>query len=208
MNNFEKLLGFNLKAFEKRIYALCDYETLLKKNISLDEFIDICKKLNVTLIQYRDKISSLEQQKENLIFLKDSISVPIIINDKLELLQFAHGIHFGQEDLKILKNEKFKVKSEKLVFKFLRKKYPHKVFGLSTHNELEILKANELDIDMIGLGAYRATLTKDVKNILGDNISYLAKISKHPVCVIGGVKKDDNIKNCAFHVIGSALYES
>lgn len=208
MSNFEKLLGFNLEAFEKRIYALCDYETLLKKNISLDEFVKICLKYDVKLIQYRDKVSKIEKQKQNLLYLKTSINVPIIINDKLELLEYCHGVHFGQEDLFILKNEKFKVKDEKLVFKLLRKKYPNKLFGLSTHNEIEILKANELDIDMIGLGAYRNTSTKVVPNILGDKVSYLAKISKHPVCVIGGVKKDDIIKNASFNVIGSNLYES
>lgn len=201
-------MGFSLEAFEKRLYALCDYETLIKKNISLSEFIKLCYKYEVKLIQYRDKISSINEQKKNLFFLKKSINIPIIINDKLELLEDAHGIHFGQEDLFILKNEKLKMKSEKLVFKFLRKKYPNKLFGLSTHNEVEILRANELDIDMIGLGAYRETSTKLVENILGDKAAYLAKISKHPVCLIGGVKKDDNIKNITFNVIGSDLYES
>lgn len=57
----------------------------------------------------------------------------------------------------------------------------------------------------IGLGAYRSTSTKDVSNILGDNISYLAKISRHPVGAIGGVKIEDNIKHITYNVIGSSL---
>jgi len=59
---------------------------------------------------------------------------------------------------------------------------------------------------MIGLGAYKNTTTKDVSTILGDKISYLAKISKHPVCAIGGVQINDKIPNIRFNVIGSGFY--
>ena len=79
--------------------------------------------------------------------------------------------------------------------------------GLSTHNEKEILEANNLDLDMIGLGAYRITTTKDVNVMLGNKISYLAKISKHPVCAIGGVKIAESIANISFNVVGSNLYD-
>lgn len=94
-----------------------------------------------------------------------------------------------------------------MVFRSLRKRYPNKIFGLSTHNELEILRANELDLDYIGLGAYKNTSTKDVDNIIGDKISYLAKVSKHPVGAIGGVRVTDKLENITYNVVGSDLYE-
>lgn len=94
-----------------------------------------------------------------------------------------------------------------MVFKLLRKKYPNKIIGISTHNEVEILEANKLPLDYIGLGAYKATVTKDVEYILGDKISYLAKISKHPVGAIGGVKVTDELENITYNVVGSDLYE-
>ena len=81
----------------------------------------------------------------------------------------------------------------------------NKLLGLSTHNELEILEANNFELDMIGLGAYKATNTKDISNILGEKLQYLAKMSKHPVCAIGGVKVDDIIKNTKFNCVGSAI---
>ncbi len=59
---------------------------------------------------------------------------------------------------------------------------------------------------MIGLGAYKNTTTKDVSTILGDKISYLAKISRHPVCAIGGVQIDDIIDNIKFNVVGSGFF--
>ena len=61
LSNFEKALGFKLEAFNY-LYVLCDYETLLNKNISLDKFVQLCKKRDVKILQYRDKISSNEQQ--------------------------------------------------------------------------------------------------------------------------------------------------
>ena len=199
-SNLEKALSFKLEAFNF-LYVLCDYETLLKKNISLKFFVDLCKKKDVKIIQYRDKISSLQEQKTNLLYLKSQLNIPIIINDKIELIEFADGIHLGQEDLEKIHKDK------KIAVKLVRLKIKDKLLGLSTHNEIEILEANELEIDMIGLGAYKNTNTKDVSTILGSKISYLAKISKHPVCGIGGVKVEDIIENIRFNVVGSGFYE-
>ena len=200
LTNLEKALSFKLEAFNY-LYVLCDYETLLKRNISLDKFVQLCKKRDVKIIQYRDKVSSNEQQKQNLIFLKLQLNIPIIINDKIELIEFADGLHLGQEDLEAIHKDK------KLAIKLVRLKIKNKLLGLSTHSEIEILEANELALDMIGLGAYKNTNTKDVSTILGSKISYLAKISKHPVCAIGGVKVEDIIENIRFNVVGSGFYE-
>src|SRR5574344_1109494 len=175
-SNLEKALGFNLEAFNY-LYVLCDYETILKK-------------YDVKLLQYRDKISDLELQKQNLIFLKQNLNIPIIVNDKVELIDYADGLHVGQDDV-------FKIHKDKNL--------ANKLLGLSTHNELEILEANNFELDMIGLGAYKATNTKDISNILGEKLQYLAKMSKHPVCAIGGVKVDDIIKNTKFNCVGSAI---
>ncbi|QOG12817.1 thiamine phosphate synthase [Arcobacter sp. FWKO B] len=185
-----------------RLYALCDFETLVKNNISLSKFIEIVSLYNPHIIQYRDKINPQTVQIENITFLKKHTNIPIIINDNLELTTICDGLHIGQEDLnKINKNHE-------LAIKLIRKKIGSKILGLSTHNELEILEANKLDLDYIGLGAYRGTNTKDVSTILGDKLPYLAKISKHKVAAIGGIKLDDNIPNVYFHVIGSGLLGS
>ncbi|MDY0328479.1 MAG: thiamine phosphate synthase [Arcobacteraceae bacterium] len=182
-----------------RLYALCDFETLVKKNISLSEFLSIATSNNALIIQYRDKSDSFEQKKQNLIFLKQHTDIPIIINDEINLVQFCDGLHIGQEDLTSIN------KNHDLAVKLIRKKIGNKILGLSTHNEMEILEANQLNLDYIGLGAYRGTNTKDVSTILGDRLPYLAKISKHKVAAIGGIKQDDNIPNVYYHVIGSGL---
>lgn len=188
-----------------KIYALCDFDLITKYNLSISQYIQHISQYDIVYIQYRDKINPLLIQEKNLKLLKKYTQIPIIINDNIELLNIADGLHLGQEDLKKLQNDTLHIKEKSLVFKFLRKLYPRKIFGLSTHNEFEILEANNFDIDYVGLGAYRATNTKDISNILGDNISYLAKMSKFPVGAIGGVQIDDYIKNITYNVIGSGL---
>ena len=200
-STLEEVLGFNPKTSSNELYALCDYSTLQRKNLTVEDFISLVKSMNVKIIQYRDKISSNDVQIKHLKQIKEKLNVLLLINDKVELVPFCDGIHLGQEDLeKIHENKTYAIK-------ILRKKIKNKFLGLSTHNEYEILQANTLDIDMIGLGAYRNTSTKDITNILGDKISYLCQISKHPVCIIGGVKVDDKIEYANFNVVGSDLYE-
>ncbi|WP_419768282.1 thiamine phosphate synthase [Arcobacter sp.] len=200
-NRFEELLGFDPKSSSNELYALCDFQTLQNKNISLERFLELCSKFDAKIIQYRDKFSNIETKKENLFYLKSKANIPIIINDEIALVQYCDGLHLGQEDFQKINSNK------QLVVKLIRKKIGNKLLGLSTHNEKEILEANNLDLDMIGLGAYRTTTTKDVSVMLGNKISYLAKISKHPVCAIGGVKIAEPIANISFNVVGSSLYD-
>ena len=103
------------------IYALCDFGLLEKSNFSILQYINHISKYNIIYIQYRDKINSINIQKQNLLQLKNNINIPIIINDNLELLEYADGLHLGQEDLLRIKNEKLKIKDNELLFKFLRK---------------------------------------------------------------------------------------
>ncbi len=101
--NLEKSLGFPLKDFNY-LYVLCDYESLLRRGLTLTDFLKIIKKYDTKLLQYRDKISTLETQKENLLFLKQNLNIPIIINDKLELIDYADGLHLGQDDFSKIHN--------------------------------------------------------------------------------------------------------
>jgi thiamine-phosphate pyrophosphorylase len=81
-----------------------------------------------------------------------------------------------------------------------------KLLGISTHNEEEVIQANEMDLNYIGLGAYRDTTTKTgIAGVLGSNLDTIASKSKHLVAAIGGVKLHDEFSNVTYHVIGSGL---
>ena len=205
------------------IYALLDFDTLKKYEISIKDFCLTSKGLKAKILQYRDKNSSLEEKLKRIKEIRKYWKKTLIVNDSLELLPYADGIHIGQEDLDELcekfnlskyeiinsiKNGKLeKISNSKFQISQLNtqnSKFKTKLIGLSTHNKEEILETNKLPLDYIGLGAYRPTSTKDTSNILGEKIIELIKYSYHPVAVIGGVKIYDKIPS-KFKVVGSDI---
>ena len=191
----------------KGLYALCDFQTLQKKEISLAYFSEIIYQHPTFYIQYRDKVNDIYTQQDYIYELKKYChDIPIIVNDHLELLDIADGLHLGQEDLdKLIAQEGFSSKTEAI--DYLKIKYPNKIFGISTHSIVEVTEANSLNLDYIGLGAYRNTSTKEVEYLLGDTLAQIAQHSMHPVAAIGGVTLDDRIENVTFNVVGSGLYD-
>ena len=184
-----------------RLYALCDQDLLDKRGLSLDEFITTAKEHNAEIIQYRNKNADVAFIKQQLIFIRKNYDGFLIVNDAYELIKFCDGVHVGQDDLKAIDEDVFKaVQILRSVIK------NEKLLGISTHNEDEVLQANDMDLNYIGLGAYRATTTKkDIFGVIGSSLDEIASKSKHQVAAIGGVKLDDNFTNVTYHVIGSGL---
>ncbi len=184
------------------LYALCDQETLDKRGVSLDQFVTLCNRHAPSVIQYRNKSDDILTVKKQLIRLRELYDGVLIINDAIELVPFCDGLHLGQEDLKAIDAD-----LSNAVQKVRHHIGDDKLLGISTHSKEEIERANTLPLNYIGLGAYRATTTKEVTTVLGDALDALAALSKHPVAAIGGVTFSDSFDNVAYHVMGSALYE-
>lgn len=184
-----------------RLYALCDQEMLDSRAISLEEFITIANSHNAEVLQYRNKTADISIIKQQLIAIRKIYEGFLIVNDAYELVEFCDGVHVGQEDLSLIDADKTKA------VKILRNVIGRdKLLGISTHNEQEVLEANGMDLNYIGLGAYRNTTTKkDISGVLGEKLDTIAKVSQHPVAAIGGVKLDDRFENVTYHVIGSGL---
>lgn len=184
------------------IYALVDKETLIQKRVSLQAHIQhLAAFPNIPILQYRNKSDSLEEKKEDLLLIRDYYDGKIIINDTIELIDYADGLHIGQEDIRKYGDDL------NHAVNLIRKKIGTKLLGLSTHNKEEILEANTLDLDYIGLGAYRDTDTKPEANVGGKILIEAAAYSEHPVGMIGGVRLDDEFDEpIIYKVIGSGLY--
>ena len=183
-----------------RLYALCDQGLLEREGVSLETFVTICRSKNAEIIQYRNKYDEIEHVKKQLILLRKLWDGFLIINDRYELAPYCDGVHIGQEDLDAIDPEPTRaLKALKTAIG------TDKIVGLSTHSAAEIEQANTLDLNYIGLGAYRSTGTKAVEQILGQKLDHLAAASKHPVAAIGGVTFDDRFEHVTYHVIGSGL---
>jgi len=184
------------------LYALVDRDTLNKKGVSLEEILNIIKKLKAPILQYRAKDLSTQERIKDLQLISSLYNGKIIINDDIDAISYCDGLHLGQDDIK-----KFHLDFN-IAIDIIREKIGNKILGLSTHNSDEIIKANSLDINYIGLGAYRATTTKKDVNIKGSMLLEIAKQSTHKVAIIGGVKLDDKFddKFISYRVVGSDLY--
>lgn len=184
-----------------RLYALCDQDLLDKKGLSLEDFIEIAKQKNAEIIQYRNKNADVAFIKQQLIKIRKLYDGFLVINDAYELIEFCDGVHVGQDDLRAIDKDIFK--AVKILREVIKKE---KLLGISTHNKEEVLQANSMDINYIGLGAYRDTSTKDdISTIIGEKLDEIASLSKHFVAAIGGVKESDKFVHVTYHVIGSGL---
>jgi thiamine-phosphate pyrophosphorylase len=183
------------------LYALVDHDTLVKRSVSLPTLLARINELSIPILQYRNKEGTLSQQRDALTTIRRHYDGTVIVNDTIELIDEADGLHLGQEDL-----QRFAAQKSEAVA-LVRERIGRKVLGLSTHSLEEIEEANDLDLDYIGLGAYRPTGTKREAKAKGEALLEWAKHSRHPVALIGGVRLDDRFgEEITYQVVGSGLY--
>ncbi len=183
-----------------KLYALCDVDMLRERGVDLLAFASRANTLGAAVLQYRNKHADIATIKSDLIALRKGWEGFLIINDYYELAPFCDGVHIGQEDLYAIDPDPSRaVKILKMAIG------EDKIIGLSTHNTEEIEIANTLEINYVGLGAYRSTSTKSDAKVLGEELDAIAEHSKHPVAAIGGVKLEDVFHHVSYKVIGSGL---
>ena len=184
------------------IYALIDIDTLNRFNIPLIDFVKFIDSSHIPIAQYRNKSGSNSEFEKDIQTIRQFYSGRLIINDRLEFANMGDGIHIGQEDIYSIAPT-----PKEAIAKIREVISTHRWIGLSTHNIDEIKVANELNIDYIGLGAYRKTTTKEDATVLGEALLEVAKESKHPVALIGGIRLDDRFDKSiiSYRVIGSNL---
>jgi len=134
----------------------------------------------IRVIQVRDKTTPYEELLEDtrrLVAIARPRNVAIIINDNPYLARDADadGVHLGQGDCPV------EIAREIVG--------PDRLIGLSTHTRLQALRAQQMDVDYIGLGPIFTTQTKRQHYLpLGLNtIRWAAASLRLPFVAIGGI---------------------
>ena len=137
----------------------------------------------VTMVQLREKECSTAEFIALARDLKQALQplgIPLIINDRVDvaLAVDADGLHIGQSDMP------YDVARRLLG--------PDKIIGLSVETMDEVLAANALDVDYIGISPVYATPTKtDTLQPFGlDGVSEVMKLSRHRCVAIGGMNRN------------------
>jgi hydroxymethylpyrimidine kinase/phosphomethylpyrimidine kinase/thiamine-phosphate diphosphorylase len=137
----------------------------------------------VTMVQLREKECSTAEFVALARELKATLTplgIPLIINDRIDvaLAEDADGVHIGQSDMPY-------ETARALLGK-------EKIIGLSVETMDEVLAANELDVDYIGISPVYATPTKtDTLTPFGlEGIEQVMQQSRHRCVAIGGMNRN------------------
>jgi hydroxymethylpyrimidine kinase/phosphomethylpyrimidine kinase/thiamine-phosphate diphosphorylase len=137
----------------------------------------------VTMVQLREKECSTAEFVALARELKATLTplgIPLIINDRIDvaLAVDADGVHIGQSDMPY-------ETARALLGK-------EKIIGLSVETMDEVLAANELDVDYIGISPVYATPTKtDTLTPFGlEGIEQVMQQSRHRCVAIGGMNRN------------------
>lgn len=134
----------------------------------------------VTMVQLREKDADTREFIELAQRLKDVLAplgVPLLINDRVDvaLAVDADGVHIGQSDMP---------------YEMARRLLgPDKIIGLSVENMDDVRRANELDVDYVGISPVYSTTTKtDTAAPFGlEGLREAVRLSVHPTVAIGGM---------------------
>ena len=143
-------------------------------------FLKLCIQSGITAVQLREKnlsqadaLSFASHLKKLLPLLK----IPLIINDNLKLALDinAEGLHLGQNDGDIIQARKTLG--------------PNKILGLTVNSLEQLIKANQLPVDYIGIGSIFPTKNKShVERTWGcQDLKKAVLKSAHKVIAIGGI---------------------
>ena len=161
-----------------KLYLVTDRALSLGR--SLEEVVSEAVAGGVTMVQLREKDAPTGEFVELALRLKAILKpyrVPLIVNDRVDvaLAVDADGVHIGQSDMPY-------EQARKLLG-------PHKIIGLSVENMDDLIKANQMDVDYIGISPVYGTPTKtDTAEPFGlDGLRKAVALSVHPTVAIGGM---------------------
>jgi len=147
---------------------------------SLEDVVSQALRGGVAYVQLREKNVSTRffiEEARNIKALTSRYRVPLIINDRLDvaLAVEAEGVHIGQGDMPY-------AAARKLMG-------PQSIIGLSVETWDDVVKAQELDVDYLGVSPIFETPTKtDTKGNWGlEGLARIRTYSHHPLVGIGGL---------------------
>ena len=164
--------------FDMSLYLVTDRP--LSRGRDIEWIVEEAVKGGTTIVQLREKDCSTAEFvaiASRLMQRLKPLGIPLIINDRIDvaLAVDADGVHIGQSDMpydvarRLLGNDK--------------------IIGLSVETMDEVVEANALDVDYIGVSPVYSTATKtDTLQPFGlEGLRRAAELSRHRIVAIGGM---------------------
>ena len=164
---------------------------------TVEESVELAILGGCSVVQLREKnASSLElfQLAKRVKQVTDKYSVPLIINDRLDICQAvdAAGVHLGQSDLPCRESRRI-LGADKLI-------------GVSAALPEEAAKAQADGADYLGVGAVFTTSTKtNTRPVTPETIRAIRQAVTIPFVVIGGVNPQNITQLYGLGINGAAV---
>ncbi len=182
--------------FDLSLYLVTD--SGLTRGRDLEDIVFAAAKGGVTIVQLREKEMSTGEFVElakRLKALLSPLNIPLIINDRIDvaLAADADGVHIGQSDMSY--------SDARQILGY------DKIIGLSVESADEVIEANSLDVDYIGISPLHATPTKtDTHQPFGvEGCTRAANQTIHPSVAIGGINLGNIAETMGCGVDGVAV---
>ncbi|HEV3157707.1 MAG TPA: thiamine phosphate synthase [Candidatus Baltobacteraceae bacterium] len=158
------------------LYAIVDRASIQKPVEYLSELLDA----GVRLVQYRAKDGVDREILRAMHRLTRAADAVLIVNDDLDALDDADGVHLGQDDLALLDRD-------------VRTFVGGKILGISAGDRTELERALLARPDYLGVGPFRVSASKhDAGPAIGaEGLRSLASMTTLPVAAIGGIRLED-----------------
>ena len=164
------------------VYLVTDQASC--RHYPIETIVSMAVAAKVACVQLREKNLDTRAFLARALGLKTILEVariPLIINDRVDiaLAAGAAGVHIGQSDMP---------------YEHARRLLgPGRIIGLSVESWEDVMAAQDLDVDYIGVSPVFPTPTKtDTKAAWG--LAGLARIraySRHPLVAIGGIHAEN-----------------
>lgn len=168
-----------------RLYPILDVATLQRRNLPISEFARGLVEGGAEIVQLRDKHGGPREVLARAAMLSEAIAgsrCRPVMNDRVDLAILAgwSAVHLGHKDLP--------VEAARRVFGD-----GALLAGVSTHNEEQVLAAEQGTADYIAVGPVFGTTTKtDAEPVIGlEGVRQARKHTRKPLVAIGGITRDN-----------------
>lgn len=171
-----------------------------EESVPLEQLLFIVEEAvlgGVTVVQLREKASDgnvFYQKADRLKNMLDSYSLPLIINDRVDIACAvgAAGVHVGQKDIPL---------------QAVRKIIPEEMaVGVSVQTIQEALNAMNGGADYLGVGAVFPTTTKKDANLLPQGmLEKICSAASIPAVAIGGITVENISAISGSGIAGAAV---
>lgn len=161
------------------LYAIADQAVLAARGVELRTFAEQLRSAEVDVVQWRCKDGSPREILDGATVLRQVLggsACRLIMNDRADLAALAgfDGVHLGQGDLSVAD---------------ARRLLPRGIIGISTHNGVEVTRADAGGADYVAIGPVFATTSKlDAEAAVGlDGVRQARALTGKPLVAIGGI---------------------